>query len=56
MEAYDPIGDNWTSAGCLPTSLRSGLAAATGSDGRIYAIGGRDHNFNYRDTVEAYAP
>jgi YVTN family beta-propeller protein len=56
MDAYDPSTDSWTSCSCLPTSFRSGLAAVRGPDGRIYAIGGRDHHDNTLDTVEAYAP
>ena len=39
----------------MPTP-RTGLKAATGTDGRIYAIGGRDRNFNPLNTVEAYTP
>ena len=53
VEVYDPIADTWARVGCLPTR-RSGLAAATGPDGRIYAIGGRDGNV--LDTVEAFVP
>lgn len=39
MEAYDPAAGTWTAAAPLPTA-RVGLAAVTGRDGRIYAIGG----------------
>jgi N-acetylneuraminic acid mutarotase len=56
IDAYDWSTDSWTSCSCLPTSLRSGIAAATGPDGRIYVIGGRDYSGNAVDTVEAYAP
>jgi N-acetylneuraminic acid mutarotase len=56
MDGYDPSTDSWTAGSCLPMSLRSGLAAATGPDGRIYAIGGSDHNGNVVNTVEAYLP
>jgi len=37
----------------MPTG-RLGLAAATGLDGRIYAIGGNDGSII--STVEAYSP
>jgi YVTN family beta-propeller protein len=56
VDAYDLPTDSWGSCGCLPTSLRSGLAAARGADGRIYVIGGLDHNGHALDTLEAYAP
>jgi hypothetical protein len=53
VEAYRPIPDTWAPVSPMPTA-RSGLAAVTGPDGRIYAIGG----FNNLPlaTVEAYDP
>jgi hypothetical protein len=67
VEAYDPVRNTWTcsvgdtGANCtarnlapLPTA-RSRLGAATGPDGRIYAVGGYDGR-NYLATVEAYDP
>ncbi len=45
----------------MPTA-RYGLAAAAGSDGLVYAIGGSENsnygsdNSNYLNTVEAYDP
>jgi hypothetical protein len=39
VEVYDPASDTWHTAAPLPTA-RNGLAVVTGSDGRIYAIGG----------------
>ena len=35
---------------------RMGLAAATGSDGTIYALGGNNRDSTHLDTVEAYDP
>src|SRR5438093_838892 len=47
---------SWTSAASMPTP-RSGLAAAVGSDDRIYALGGCcDGSGDVLDTVEAYDP
>src|SRR5437868_4466609 len=45
----------WVTLAAMPTP-RSGLAAATGADGRIYAIGGADASGNPLATVEAYNP
>src|SRR5437868_2206305 len=45
---------SWSTVAPMPTS-RFGLAAATASDGRIYAIGGFD-GINIYSTVEAYTP
>ena len=39
VEIYDPGADRWTTGAQMPTA-RGDLAAALGSDGRIYAIGG----------------
>jgi N-acetylneuraminic acid mutarotase len=50
VEVYDPTTNQWAAFDSL-TTPRSGLAAAAGHDGRIYAIGGSD-----RDTVEACSP
>src|SRR5262249_55258931 len=46
-----PAG-SWTAVAGMPTA-RSGLAAALGADGRIYAIGGTNAG-NTLATVEAY--
>jgi hypothetical protein len=40
-EVYQPANDAWSTAASLP-SARFGLAAVTGPDGLIYAIGGTD--------------
>jgi N-acetylneuraminic acid mutarotase len=40
-EMYDPISDTWTSKAPMPSN-RSGLAAATSEDGKIYVFGGED--------------
>ena len=52
VEAYDPIAGSWSTVAPMPTP-RDGLAAVTGSDGRIYAIGG-ESNGSFVKTVEAY--
>ncbi|MDB5066178.1 MAG: protein kinase [Chloroflexi bacterium] len=53
VEVYTPSTNSWAAAAPLPAP-RSGLAAVTGSDGRIYAIGGfTDHPL---DTVDVYTP
>jgi Kelch motif len=55
-EIYNPAagpGGAWSSAPPLPTA-RSGLGAATGRDGNIYALGGYDGS--YLTTVEAFDP
>jgi N-acetylneuraminic acid mutarotase len=55
VDVYDPGTDRWETVAPVPTA-RQDLAAVIGSDGRIYAIGGRsvaEENFN---TVEAYTP
>ena len=43
----------WTTVAPMPGGARDSLAAATGPDGRIYAIGGFDGS-NHLDRVEAY--
>src|SRR5690349_18307638 len=43
----------WSTVAAMPTA-RWGLAATTGTDGRIYAIGG--YNNGFLSTVEAYDP
>jgi Kelch motif len=52
-QIYDPAADAWSSSTPLPTA-RSGLAAVTGRDGLIYALGG--YNGAYLTTVEAFDP
>lgn len=39
VEAYTPSTNTWTTVANMPEP-RTGMAAATGTDGRIYAIGG----------------
>jgi hypothetical protein len=57
-EIYAPADDAWTTAAPMPTA-RKLLAAATGHDGVVYAIGGI-HTFYSEDhtlgAVEAYDP
>ena len=45
--------DAWTTVAALPGGARDSLTAATGPDGRIYAIGGFDGS-NHLNRVEAY--
>ena len=55
-EIYDPAagaGGAWSSGPALPTA-RESLAAVTGRDGNIYALGG--YNGAYLTTVEAFNP
>lgn len=52
VEAYTPATNSWTQLTPTPTS-RGYLAAAVGSDGRIYAIGGSGSN-GALATVEVY--
>lgn len=55
-EAYTPASNSWTSVGDMPTG-RFSLAAATGGDGRIYAIGGRVRfTMTGLATVEIFQP
>jgi N-acetylneuraminic acid mutarotase len=54
VEAYTLSTNTWSTVAPMPTA-RHRLAAATGPDGRIYAIGGFDIN-GPLNTVEAYAP
>ncbi len=57
VEAYNPSTGLWTTQPSMPTA-RGDLAAATGLDGRIYAIGGYlppPANYDV-NTVEAYDP
>jgi hypothetical protein len=66
LEVYNPATNTWecstddSSTGCTASPLaamptaRYGLGLATGSDGRLYAMGGT--NGGYLSTVEAYTP
>ena len=53
-DVHDPTTNTWSSLAPLPTA-RGDLAAVTGTDGLIYAIGGSGSP-NYLSTVEAYDP
>ena len=54
VDAYNPATNVWTVVASLPTS-RSSLAAATGKDGTIYAIGGNNSEGTTSE-VDAYNP
>lgn len=54
VEAYTPSTDTWATLVPMPTA-RYDVAAATGTDGRIYAIGGTNGEVAL-NTVEAYTP
>lgn len=54
VEAYDPQTDSWSSVSPIPTA-RASAAAALGSDGRIYVMGGYLAG-DFLTTVEAYDP
>lgn len=60
VDALDTTTNTWTVMAAMPTA-RADLAAVTGADGKIYAIGGWNvrNSFNdpvALDTVEAYDP
>jgi Kelch motif len=48
------VANTWTTVAPMPTA-RYNLAAATGPDGRVYALGG-DNGGSFLNTVEAYTP
>ncbi|MFE9727649.1 Kelch repeat-containing protein [Streptomyces sp. NPDC005794] len=56
-EVYEPSTGAWATIPPMPTP-RSGLGLATGSDGKIFAIGGGEDEttFAATDTVEIYDP
>lgn len=53
VEAYDIATNTWVSKPNMHTA-RDGAAAVTGSDGRIYVIGGRGSDLASLNSVEAY--
>lgn len=56
MEVYTPGTRTWATAAPMPTP-RADLAVVTGSDGRIYAIGGAaGGDLEALSTVEVYSP
>jgi hypothetical protein len=57
VEVYNPgAPDSWTQiAPVLPTP-RTGLAAVTGADGRVYTIGGGDSTFTVAPSLEIFDP
>ncbi len=55
VEVYNPATNSWSSAAPMPTA-RTGLAAVTGPDGRIYAIGGYNFMGGHFNAVEVYNP
>ena len=55
VEAYDPATDRWITKAPMPT-YRHALTATLGPDGKIYAIGGANHELGYTNAVEVYDP
>jgi len=59
VDVYDPILDSWSTAAPMLTA-RTRLAAVTGPDGKIYAIGGSTTSTldltGYVGVVEVYTP
>ena len=55
VEAYEPTSNRWSTVAPMHTA-RKLAAAATGADGRIYAISGIDTFYNPLRSVEAYDP
>jgi N-acetylneuraminic acid mutarotase len=55
VASYRPGAPSWTSSPPLPTA-RYALAAVTGNNGTIYAIGGRSRRNQTLRTVEVYNP
>ena len=57
VEIFDPATNVWSAGPRLPAP-RVGLAAATGADGRIYAIGGATNGSDapVEATVWVYRP
>jgi N-acetylneuraminic acid mutarotase len=55
VEIFSPATNSWQMAAQLPTT-RYFLAAATGPDGRIYAIGGVTNFAQPTNIVQAYTP
>jgi N-acetylneuraminic acid mutarotase len=60
VEAFTPTTNKWSTKAPMPTS-RADLAAVTGLDGKIYAMGGWTVRNSFNDpvalsTVEAYDP
>ncbi len=54
LEAYDPVGNTWTTKASMPSVQAQGAGAAI--NGIFYSVGGYDWNANYIATVNAYDP
>ncbi len=55
VDEYDPATDAWRTRADMPTARR-GLGVAAASNGKLYAVGGRDREENIMATVEEYDP
>jgi N-acetylneuraminic acid mutarotase len=55
VDAYNPMTRTWTVLGQRLPNLREGIAAATGADGTIYAMGG-DNFSGDTNEVDTYLP
>ena len=58
VEVYDPAnpGAGWITLSAMLNTARFGLAAVTGQDGKIYAIGGQNLHGANLNSVEVYDP
>ena len=56
VDAYDPTTNTWTVLGSTLPNGRGSLAAATGTDGTIYAIGGNNNNLPYNSNEVGCLP
>jgi len=55
VEEYNPATNTWATRAPMPTG-RYGLALAAASNGKLYAVGGRNSVNSYLSTVEEYDP
>jgi N-acetylneuraminic acid mutarotase len=56
VDAYDPSTQAWTQLPSMPSGPRRDLAATTGTDGTIYAMGGLNANYAATNEMDAYNP
>jgi hypothetical protein len=57
IEVYNPGSpDSWTTIAAVLPTPRTGLAAVTGGDDRVYTIGGGDSTFTSAPSLEIFDP